>query len=52
MNHRQIDSKRLYQRNSNLLSDMIKKQITESRKTEQFLKFALGKRDSKNEEEF
>mmetsp|Transcript_19275 Transcript_19275/g.18419 ORF Transcript_19275/g.18419 Transcript_19275/m.18419 type:complete len:144 (+) Transcript_19275:121-552(+) len=25
MNHRQVDSKRLYQRNSNLLNDMIKK---------------------------
>ena len=50
MNHRQIDSKRLIQRNNNLLKDMVQKQVSEQRKTEQFLKFALGKRDGKTEE--
>lgn len=39
------------QRNSNLLKDMITKQTQEQRKTSQFLKFALGKRENKTEEE-
>ena len=51
MKHRAEDSKRLMQRNANLLKDMLNKQTQEQRKTEQFLKFALGKREVKTEEE-
>lgn len=49
--HRQIDSQRLIQRNRNLLKDILEKQATEQRRTTQFLKFALGKREQKTEEE-
>lgn len=39
------------QRNSNLLKDMLTKQGQEQRKTSSFLKFALGKRENKTDEE-
>ena len=38
-------------RNSNRLKDMLKKQSQEVRKTGQFLKYALGKREVKTDEE-
>ena len=38
-------------RNSNLVRDIQLKQTAEERKTSQFLKFALGKREIKTEEE-
>ena len=49
--HRQIDSQRLIQRNKNLLQDILEKQAMEQRRTNQFLKFALGKREEKSEEQ-
>jgi len=49
--HRQVDSNRLLQRNRNLLNDILEKQGTEQRRTEGFLKYALGKREKKTEEE-
>lgn len=48
--HRQIDSQRLIQRNKNLLQDILEKQAMEQRRTAQFLKFALGKREEKSED--
>ena len=47
--HRQIDSQRLIQRNKNLLQDILEKQALEQRRTQQFLKYALGKREEKSE---
>jgi hypothetical protein len=47
--HRQGDSNRLLQRNKNLLGDILEKQSTEQRRTENFLKYALGKREKKSE---
>ena len=49
--HRQKDSMRLIQRNKNLLNDILEKQATEQRRTENFLKYALGKREEKSEEQ-
>jgi len=49
--HRQVDSQRLIQRNKNLLQDILKKQAMEQRRTQQFLKYALGKREQKNEDQ-
>ena len=49
--HRQVDSNRLLQRNRNLLNDILEKQATEQRRTEGFLKYALGKRELKTEEQ-
>lgn len=49
--HRQVDSQRLIQRNKNLLHDILEKQAIEQRRTQQFLKYALGKRETKTEEE-
>jgi len=49
--HRQLDSTRLIQRNKNLLQDILEKQSLEQRRTQQFLKFALGKREQKTEEQ-
>ena len=49
--HRQIDSQRLIQRNKNLLQDILEKQAMEQRRTLQFLKFALGKREEKTEDQ-
>lgn len=51
LNHRQQDSERLIQRNNNLLKDIMNKQVQEHRRTEQFLKYALGKREPKSEDE-
>ncbi len=51
MKHRAEDSKRLLQRNTNLLKDMLTKQTQEQRRTEQFLTYALGKRELKTQEE-
>ena len=50
LKHRQIDSQRLIQRNKNLLLDLLNKQNMETRRTNQFLRFALGVRspDKKN----
>ena len=44
LKHRQIDSQRLIQRNKNLLLDLLNKQNMETRRTNQFLRFALGAR--------
>lgn len=44
LKHRQMDSQRLIQRNKNLLLDLLNKQNTETRRTNQFLRFALGMR--------
>jgi hypothetical protein len=41
----------LIQRNKNLLKDILEKQATEKRRTENFLKFALRKREDKTDEE-
>lgn len=49
--HRQLDSERLIQRNKNLLQDVLVKQATEQRRTKEFLKFALGRRETKSDEE-
>ena len=43
--HRQVDSQRLIQRNKNLLQDILEKQAMEQRRTQSFLKYALGKRE-------
>lgn len=51
MKHRAEDSKRLLQRNTNLLKDMLSKQTQEQRRTELFLNYALGKRELKTEDE-
>jgi hypothetical protein len=51
LKHRFEDAQRLMKRNSNLLKDMLKKQSQEQRKTSQFLKYALGKREVKTDEE-
>ena len=47
--HRQIDSQRLIQRNKNLLQDILEKQALEQRRTAEFLKYALAKREKKSE---
>ena len=44
LKHRQIDSQRLIQRNKNLLLDLLNKQTIEERRTNQFLRVALGTR--------
>ena len=44
LKHRQIDSQRLIQRNKNLLLDLLNKQNIETRRTNQFLRVALGTR--------
>lgn len=44
LKHRQMDSQRLIQRNKNLLLDLLNKQNTETRRTNHFLRFALGNR--------
>jgi hypothetical protein len=38
-------------RNANLLNDVLKKQGQEQRKTSQFLRYALGKREVKSDQE-
>ena len=45
--HRQQDSKILIQRNKNMIRDMAKRHQTESKKTLEFLKYALGNRAPK-----
>ena len=49
LKHRQIDSQRLIQRNKNLLLDLLNKQNMETRRTNQFLRFALGTRSPERE---
>ena len=49
MKHRFEDAQRLMKRNANLVRDMLKKQNQEQRKTGQFLKYALGKREIKSD---
>ena len=49
--HRQVDSTRLIQRNKNLLNDILEKQSTEKRRTQNFLKYSLSKREEKTDEE-
>lgn len=49
--HRQVDSTRLIQRNKNLLNDILEKQGTEKRRTQNFLKYSLSKREEKTDEE-
>ena len=44
LKHRQLDSQRLIQRNKNLVSDMLNKQRMEEKRTDEFLKYALGAR--------
>ena len=39
-----MDSSRLIQRNKNLVADIMEKQVTEQRRTAQFLQYALAKR--------
>ena len=39
----------MIQRNKNLLQDILEKQAMEQRRTQQFLKYALGKREEKSE---
>ena len=51
MKHRQVDSTRLIQRNKNLLNDILEKQGTEKRRTQNFLKYSLSKREEKTDEE-
>lgn len=48
--HRKTDSTNLIQRNKNILKDVTSKQGTERRRTKDFLKFALGKREEINSE--
>ncbi len=45
MKHRQADSNRLIQRNKNLLNDILEKQAIEKRRTQNFLRYALRKRE-------
>lgn len=45
LTQRQQDSRILIQRNKNMLVDVITRQQQEKFKTEQFLKYALSKRD-------
>ena len=51
LKHRFEDAQRLMKRNQNLVRDMLKKQMQEQRKTGQFLKYALGKREVKTDVE-
>ena len=51
LKHRFEDAQRLMKRNQNLVRDMLKKQMQEQRKTTQFLKYALGKREVKSDVE-
>lgn len=46
-----MDSNRLIQRNKNLLNDILEKQGTEKRRTQNFLKYSLRKREEKTDEE-
>lgn len=52
LKHRQMDSQRLIQRNKNLLLDLLNKQNTETRRTNQFLRFALGVRSPERKNYF
>ena len=51
LKHKEEDTSKIMLRNSNLVRDIQLKQTAEERKTSQFLKFALGKREIKTEEE-
>ena len=44
MSHRKMDSTTLIQRNKNVLQDIVKRHAIESKRTVQFLKYALGNR--------
>jgi hypothetical protein len=46
-----VDSNRLLQRNKNLLHDIVEKQSIEKRRTENFLRYALRKREEKTDAE-
>ena len=46
--HRQIDSKRIIQRNKNLINNILKKHELEIKKTKEFLHFLLGTRGKSN----
>ena len=48
--HRHIDSVKLIQRNKNVLKDVVNKQGTERRRTKDFLRYALGKREEVSSE--
>mmetsp|Transcript_1454 Transcript_1454/g.2546 ORF Transcript_1454/g.2546 Transcript_1454/m.2546 type:complete len:125 (-) Transcript_1454:40-414(-) len=52
LKHRQIDSQRLIQRNKNLLLDLLNKQNMETRRTTQFLRFALGARSPERRQKY
>jgi hypothetical protein len=52
LKHRQIDSQRLIQRNKNLLLDLLNKQNIETRRTNNFLRFALGARSPEKKKYF
>ena len=52
LKHRQIDSQRLIQRNKNLLLDLLNKQNMETRRTNQFLRVALGTRSPNRQKLF
>lgn len=45
LHHRKLDSATLIQRNKNVLLDILKRHGIESKRTSEFLKYALGKRD-------
>lgn len=45
MHHRRLDSATLIQRNKNVLLDILKRHGIESKRTSEFLKYALGNRD-------
>jgi hypothetical protein len=40
-----MDSKVLIQRNKNMLADVMTRQLVEKKRTQDFLKYALSKRD-------
>lgn len=48
--HRHMDSVKLIQRNKNVLKDVVNKQGTERRRTKEFLRYALGKREETSTE--
>ena len=43
--NREVDQIKLIQRNKNVLSDLVKKHQAETKRTKEFLKYALGKRE-------
>lgn len=46
LKHRQKDSQKLIQRNRNILVDLLNKQNTEARRTNQFVQYTLGSTES------